>query len=99
MRNQMTFTRMTDAMFQLPFRMMEMPFLMSAAVMDAMMADMNSWGGSSWLDREGSWREEGGTSRRGNRGSSSEYTERRETEHQTVRRAPVRRGPTRVKAA
>jgi hypothetical protein len=35
----MTLTRMTAAMFELPFRVMELPFLMSAAMMDSVFYD------------------------------------------------------------
>jgi hypothetical protein len=82
--NSMTFTRMTDAMLEIPFRMMELPFLMSAAAVDAMLAGMDRWS-NSWPERTA---ETGGASR---------YTERQEVQEHTVRRA--RRGPTRVRAA
>ena len=35
----MSLTRMTAAMFEIPFRMMEFPVLMSTAVVDAMMSN------------------------------------------------------------
>ena len=37
----MSFTKMTAAMLEVPFRMFELPFLMSAAFLDAMFADRN----------------------------------------------------------
>lgn len=33
-----SFTKMTSAMFEIPFRMFELPFVMSAAFMDAIVA-------------------------------------------------------------